>query len=372
MAFIDLAAQQRRLKPVIDANIARVLAHGQYILGPEVAEFEAALAARAGVKHAIGCASGTDALVLPLMARGIGPGDAVFVPSFTFVASAEAPVIVGATPVFVDVDPETFLIDPKSLADATSAARSSGLRPAAVIPVDLFGQPADYVALAAIVAEHELFVIADAAQSFGGRRVGKAVGSLATVTSTSFFPSKPLGGYGDGGAIFTDDGELAARIRSLRVHGQGTHKYDNVRIGVNSRLDTMQAAILLAKLSIFSDELKARDRIARRYGDLLSNVVRTPTIDRDAESAWALYTIAHADRDKLAERLKARGVPTAVYYPIPLHRQEAYRRYPIAPRGLTVSERLATEVISLPMHPYLDAAAQDYIATAVRESLRIK
>ncbi|MBM3509222.1 MAG: DegT/DnrJ/EryC1/StrS family aminotransferase [Alphaproteobacteria bacterium] len=369
IAFMDLATQQRRIKAAVDANLARVLAHGQYILGPEVGELEKQLAAFAGVKHAIGCASGTDALVLPLLARGIGAGDAVFSPSFTFIATAEAAVIVGATPVFVDVDPETFLLDPQSLTAAIAQARAQGLRPAAVIPVDLFGQPADYAAIDTIARGEGLFVIADAAQSFGGARGGKRVGAMAPVTSTSFFPSKPLGCYGDGGAILTDDDEIAKTIRSLRVHGQGAHKYDNIRIGVNSRLDSMQAAVLLAKLTVFEDELVARDRVAKRYDAALANVVRTPRIEPGVRSAWALYTIAASNRNRLAERLKARGVPTAIYYPIPLHRQQAYRSYPIAPGGLAVSERLADEVISLPMHPYLEPAAQDAVVAALRESL---
>jgi len=369
IAFMDLATQQRRIKAAVDANLARVLAHGQYILGPEVGELEKQLAAFAGVKHAIGCASGTDALVLPLLARGIGAGDAVFSPSFTFIATAEAAVIVGATPVFIDVDPETFLLDPQSLTAAIAQARAQGLRPAAVIPVDLFGQPADYAAIDTIARGEGLFVIADAAQSFGGARGGKRVGAMAPVTSTSFFPSKPLGCYGDGGAILTDDDEIAKTIRSLRVHGQGAHKYDNIRIGVNSRLDSMQAAVLLAKLTVFEDELVARDRVAKRYDAALANVVRTPRIEPGVRSAWALYTIAASNRNRLAERLKARGVPTAIYYPIPLHRQQAYRSYPIAPGGLAVSERLADEVISLPMHPYLEPAAQDAVVAALRESL---
>lgn len=369
IAFMDLATQQRRIKAAVDANLARVLAHGQYILGPEVGELEKQLAAFAGVKHAIGCASGTDALVLPLLARGIGAGDAVLSPSFTFIATAEAAVIVGATPVFVDVDPETFLLDPQSLTAAIAQARAQGLRPAAVIPVDLFGQPADYAAIDTIARGEGLFVIADAAQSFGGARGGKRVGAMAPVTSTSFFPSKPLGCYGDGGAILTDDDEIAKTIRSLRVHGQGAHKYDNIRIGVNSRLDSMQAAVLLAKLTVFEDELVARDRVAKRYDAALANVVRTPRIEPGVRSAWALYTIAASNRNRLAERLKARGVPTAIYYPIPLHRQQAYRSYPIAPGGLAVSERLADEVISLPMHPYLEPAAQDAVVAALRESL---
>lgn len=369
IAFMDLATQQRRIKAAVDANLARVLAHGQYILGPEVGELEKQLAAFAGVKHAIGCASGTDALVLPLLARGIGAGDAVFSPSFTFIATAEAAVIVGATPVFVDVDPETFLLDPQSLTAAIAQARAQGLRPAAVIPVDLFGQPADYAAIDTIARGEGLFVIADAAQSFGGARGGKRVGAMAPVTSTSFFPSKPLGCYGDGGAILTDDDEIAKTIRSLRVHGQGAHKYDNIRIGVNSRLDSMQAAVLLAKLTVFEDELVARDRVAKRYDAALANVVRTPRIEPGVRSAWALYTIAASNRNRLAERLKARGVPTAIYYPIPLHRQQAYRSYPIAPGGLAVSERLADEVISLPMHPYLEPAAQDAVVAALRKSL---
>ena len=364
--FIDLKSQQERIKPKIDAAISRVLAHGQYILGPEVAELEKRLADFCGARFALTCASGTDALLLALMAKGIGPGDAVFVPSFTFVATAEVVVLLNATPMFVDVDADTFLMDVQSLKAAAEAAGKQGLTPKAVIPVDLFGQPADYEQIQEIADTFELIVVGDAAQSFGAMRAGKRVGSLAPISATSFFPAKPLGCYGDGGAVFTDDEMVVDVLRSLRVHGQGSNKYDNVRIGINGRMDTMQAAILLEKLSIFEDEIAARQRVADRYNKGLADIVRTPRIEEDATCVWAQYTIRVADRDGVAAHLKASGIPTAVYYPIPLHRQGAYRSFPTAPGGLPVSERLATEVLSLPMHPYLNETDQGRIVDAVR------
>lgn len=366
IAFIDLKAQHRRLGRRIEEAIGQVLEHGRFIMGPEVRTLEQRLADFAGVKHVITCASGTDALQLPLMAWGIGPGDAVFVPTFTFAATAEVVALVGATPVFVDVLEDSFNMDPASLETAVDSVAAEGrLRPAAVIPVDLFGQPADYDALLPLAETHGLRVLSDAAQSFGASYRGKRAGSIGDVAATSFFPAKPLGCYGDGGAIFTDDDDVAAVMRSLRVHGQGSDKYDNVRIGMNGRLDTMQAAILLEKLAIFEEEIAARQIVADGYARRLAAAVDVPGVMADTVSAWAQYTIKLGDRDGVAARLKAAGIPTAIYYPRPLHRQTAYRDYPAAPSGLPVSEALAERVLSLPMHPYLDDGTQDRIVAAV-------
>ncbi len=368
LPFVDLQAQRRRIGPRLDEALARVLAHGQFILGPEVRELEAKLAAFSGVKHCITCANGTDALLLPLMAWGIGPGDAVLVPSFTFVASAEVVVLAGATPVFVDVDRTSFNVRPESLELGIRAAREAGLAPKVAMPVDLFGQPVDFAKLEPVCRKHGLKILSDAAQSYGGAQGNRRVGSLAPVTSTSFFPSKPLGTYGDGGAIFTDDGEIDALLRSIRMHGQGIDKYHNVRIGLNSRLDTMQAAILLEKLAILEDEIAARDRVARRYADALADICEVPRIAAGNVSAWAQYTILIEDRDRVAKELDAAGIPTAIYYPIPVHRQDGYRHFPAAKGGLPVSEELAGLVLSLPMHPYLEPTDQDRVIAAVRQA----
>jgi UDP-2-acetamido-2-deoxy-ribo-hexuluronate aminotransferase len=369
--FIDLGAQRRRLSGAIDAAVARVLTHCQFILGPEVRAFETELAAFCGARHAITCASGTDALLLAMMAKDIGQGDAVFCPTFTFCATAEAAVLAGATPIFVDVDAESFNIDPKGLADALGTAQRLGLNAKAVIPVDLFGLPADHDAIAAIAKEANLFVLDDAAQAFGAAYNGRKLGTFGHATATSFFPAKPLGCYGDGGAVLTDDDVLAETIRSLRVHGQGSDKYDNIRIGLTSRLDTIQAAILSVKLKIFSEEIVARDRVARRYAEGLGDLITAPRVTPGSTSVWAQYTIriAGGRRDKLAAALKAEGIPTAIYYPLPLHRQQAYKHYPVGEGGMAVSDRLAGEVISLPMHAYLDAATQDRIIDATRRAL---
>src|SRR5665213_4074126 len=324
--FIDLAAQRRRLGPAVDAAIARVLGHCQFILGPEVRTFEAELAAFCGAKHAVACASGTDALVLGLRARGIGPGDAVLCPSFTFCATAEVAALVGATPVFVDVDAATFNIDANGIAGAVAAAKSNGLTPKAIIPVDLFGLPADHGAVAAAAEAEGLFILDDAAQAFGATFNNRRLGTFGHMTATSFFPAKPLGCYGDGGAVLTDDDAMADMLRSLRMHGQGSDRYDNIRIGLASRLDTIQAAILIEKLKIFPEEIEARDRIARRYSEALGDVAIVPKVLPGSASVWAQYTIrvAGGRRDGLAAALKAEGIPTAIYYPIPLHRQQAY------------------------------------------------
>jgi dTDP-4-amino-4,6-dideoxygalactose transaminase len=369
--FIDVAAQRRRLGRAIDDAVARVLGHCQFILGPEVRALEADLADFCGARHVVTCSSGTDALLLVLMAWGIGPADAVICPAFTFTATAEAVALVGATPVFADVDESSFNLDPESCARAVSTARKAGLRPKAVIPVDLFGQPADHPAIAAVAAAENLLVLDDAAQGFGAVCRNRRVGTLADATATSFFPAKPLGCYGDGGAVFTDNEELAAAMRSLRVHGEGRDKYESVRIGTNARFDTIQAAVLIEKLKIFSEEIAARERIARRYSAHLGDVARVPKLTEGSTSVWAQYTIrvSAARRDDLAATLRAQGIPTAVYYPIPLNRQEAYRHFPVVEGGVPVSERLATDVISLPMHAYLDEPTQDRIIAAVRQAL---
>src|SRR6266849_2762798 len=325
--FIDVAAQRRRLGRTIDDAIARVLGHCQFILGPEVRALEAELAAFCGARHAVSCASGTDALVMVLMAKGIGPGDAVVCPSFTFTATAEVAVLVGATPVFADVEEASFNLDPESMRRACATARELGLRPKAVIPVDLFGQPADHERIAKVAESENLFVLDDAAQAFGATYRNRRLGAVAPATATSFFPAKPLGCYGDGGAIFTDDDELVRVLRSLRVHGEGRDKYDCIRIGLNGRLDTIQAAVLIEKLKLFPDEIAARERIARRYSTALADVAVVPQLARGSSSIWAQYTLrlAPGRRDPLAAALKAEGIPTAVYYRLPVHRQEPYR-----------------------------------------------
>jgi dTDP-4-amino-4,6-dideoxygalactose transaminase len=366
--FIDLAAQQEHLGDRIDKAIRRVLDHGQYILGPEVQELESQLAAYCGVRNAITCASGTDALLMALLAKGIGPGDAVVVPTFTFAATAEVVALVGATPVFADVLPDTFNIDPVSIVAGVAVAERAGLRPRAVIAVDLFGQPADYGDIESVCTNRGILLIADAAQSFGATWCGRRAGSIGDIACTSFFPAKPLGCYGDGGAIFTNDDELAAVLLSIRVHGQGVDKYENVRLGINGRLDTIQAAVLIEKLAVFDDELVARAEVARAYDAGLSAAVDPPVVRPDATSAWAQYTVLADGRDDLAAALKRAGVPTAVYYRAPLHRQRAYASCPTAAPELPVSDQLAARVLSLPMHPYLDAATQQRIVASVRDA----
>lgn len=369
IAFIDLAAQQKRLRSGIDAAVDRVLDEGKYIMGPQVAQFERELAAFCGAKHALSCANGTDALQLALMALGVGKGDAVFVPAFTFAATAEIVPFVNATPVFVDVDPRTFNMDAESLKRAITHARQEGLRPACVIPVDLFGLPADYDVLIAIAREEGMHVVGDSAQGFAGTYKGKRTGALCDVTTTSFFPAKPLGCYGDGGALFTEDADIAALIDSFRVHGKGTDKYNNDRLGLNSRLDTLQAAILLEKLSVYEEEIETRQKVAARYDEGLSDLFETPFIPEGLISVWAQYTLKMKDeaaRTQLQARAKNAGVPTMVYYPVPLHRLNAYKDFPRDPDGLAISEDLATRVVSLPMHPYLDDETQSQIIRAVR------
>src|SRR6201746_49122 len=354
--FIDIGAQRRRLGKSVDDAVARVLTHCQFINGPEVTQLEAALAAFSGAKHVVTCASGTDALLMVLMAKGVGRGDAVLCPSFTFCATGEAVALTGATPVFVDVDEATFNIDADALKRGIATARKLGLKPRAVIPVDLFGQSADHDAIGAIAVAEGMFVLDDAAQGFGASYKGRKLGTLGLATATSFFPAKPLGCFGDGGAIFTDDDALAETLRSIRVHGQGSDKYDNVRLGLTGRLDTMQAAVLIEKLKIFEDEIAARNRVAERYARGLGNIVTVPRLAPGCGSIWACYTIRlpkGTDRNGFAAALKAQGSPTAMYYPKPIHQQTAYRGFPVAEGALPVSEKLSDEVISLPMHPYL-------------------
>jgi dTDP-4-amino-4,6-dideoxygalactose transaminase len=370
IAFIDLQEQRRRLGEPLNKAIAAAVEGGQWILGPQVAEFEKKLADFTGVKHVVACANGTDALLIILRAWNVGPGDAVFVPAFTFAASAEVAALVGAVPVFVDVLEDTYNMDPASLEDAIALVKREGkLKPRVVMPVDLFGQPADYEAIEPIVKREKLLMLCDAAQGFGAPYKGQRAGALGDAAATSFFPAKPLGCYGDGGASFTNDDGLADLLRSIRMHGQGTDRYDNVRIGVNSRLDTIQAAILLEKLKVFPEEIEMREAVAKRYNEKLgrSNSIRTPRVIEGAGSTWAQYTIQVPDRDKLAADLKAKGIPTAIYYPIPLSRQQGYKHFPGAPTP--VSERIGKTVISLPMHPYLDEATQDRIVEAVLQSV---
>jgi dTDP-4-amino-4,6-dideoxygalactose transaminase len=372
--FIDLAAQRARLGNSIDQAVKRVMDHCQFINGPEVNQFEAELAAYTGAKHVVSCASGTDALTMVLMAKNIGPGDAVICPSFTFCATGEVVALRGATPIFVDVDEDTFNIDIASLKKGIVLARKLGLKPRAVIPVDLFGQPANHEVIGEVAQAEGLFVLDDAAQSFGATCKGRQLGTYGLATTTSFFPAKPLGCFGDGGAVFTDDAELAAILRSIRVHGQGADKYDNVRLGMTARLDTMQAAILIEKLKIFDDEIAARSSIAERYARALDNIVKVPHSADGNTSVWAQYTLqlpVHVSRNEFAAELKSHGIPTMVYYDRPMHRQTGYRHYPAVDDGsLPVSEKLSTRVISLPMHAYLNAITQDFIIEAVHRAAK--
>ncbi len=370
MDFIDLKTQQKAILPAINDRIQRVLAHGQYIMGPEVFELEERLAAYVGVKHAITCSSGTDALLMPLMAYDVGPGDAIFTTPFTFIATAEVIQLLGATAVFVDIDPKTYNLDPQALEQAIAGLgqnpQTAALRPRGIIPVDLFGQPADYDAINAIARQHQLFVIEDAAQSFGATYKGRKTCSLADVAATSFFPAKPLGGYGDGGAVFTNDDGLAEILRSIRNHGQGRDRYENVRIGLNGRLDTIQAAVLLVKLDIFQQEVADREEVAARYTAGLKEVVTTPFVAPECTSVWAQYSVLSDQRQVLQNRLKAAGIPTAVYYPIPLHLQRAFIHLGHRPGDFPVSEQIAQQIFSVPMHPYLGADQQDVIIKTVK------
>lgn len=377
--FIDLQAQRKRLGQPLEDAILKVIRSGAYIMGPEIAELEKALGAFGQAPFVLACGSGTEALLLPLMAWGIGPGDAVFCPSFTFAATAEVMPLVGASPVFVDIDRQTYNLDAASLEAAIAQVRREGeLTPRAVIAVDLFGQPADYPAIAAVARRHGLKLIADSAQGFGCILHGRRPIHWADVATTSFFPAKPLGAYGDGGAVLSKDARLHDILVSLRVHGQAVNsdlegrtfehdpKYLNVRIGMNARMDTLQAAVLLQKLTIFADEIAARNRVAERYARGLEGVVRTPRVIEGGVSVWAQYTIETDDRDGLAAALREQGIPTAAYYPIPIHRQAVYAGYPTAPGGLPVTEAKAGRVLSLPIHAYLSEDDQAQIIAAIR------
>jgi UDP-2-acetamido-2-deoxy-ribo-hexuluronate aminotransferase len=380
MQFIDLPAQQRRIRDKIEDNLRAVLDHGKYVMGPEIQDLEQRLSGYVGAKHAMGCASGTDALMLALMAYEVGPGDAIFTTPFTFIATAEVISLLGATPVFVDIDPLTFNIDPLKLEQAVAALKSgdfskhpfpkvpspSSLNPRGIIAVDLFGLPADYDRISDIAAGHGLFVIEDAAQSFGGEYKGKRACSFGDIACTSFFPAKPLGCYGDGGMCFTDHDDLVDRMKSFRVHGQGTNKYDNVRIGINGRLDTMQAAILLAKFELFPEEIQLRQEAAQRYSRNFETVeIQAPEIPPDCLSAWAQYSVLAKDeahRSDIQGKLKAADIPTAVYYPRPLHLQTAFASLGYQEGAFPVSEECASKIFSLPMHPYLKESDQERIS----------
>ena len=368
--FIDLQAQRRRLGTSLTRAIEAAVEGGQWIMGPQVRELEEKLAHFVGVKHTLACANGTDALMVVLRAWNIGPGDAVFVPAFTFAASAEVVALVGASPVFVDALEDTYNMDPASLEAAIAMVKREGkLVPKVIMPVDLFGQTADYHKLEPIARREKLLLLCDAAQGYGALLDGRRAGGIGDAATTSFFPAKPLGCFGDGGACFTNDDGLIELLRSIRVHGQGTDKYENVRIGVNSRLDTIQAAILLEKMKIFPEEIELRDKVAKRYTAALgrSNRIRVPRVIEGATSTWAQYTIQVPDRGKLQADLKAKGIPSAVYYPIPLHQQKGYKHFPSTP--MPVSEKISQSVISLPMHPYLDEKTQDCVIAAVLESV---
>lgn len=369
--FIDLNAQQKRIRSKIQERINRVLDHGKYIMGPEVKELEQLLAQFVGVKHCVTCASGTDALIMPLMAYDIGPGDAVFTTPFTFISTAEVVTLLGATPVFVDIDPQSYNINPAKLHDVIKTVISEGkLKPKGIIPVDLFGQPADYDEIEQIAREFDLFVIEDAAQAFGATYKNKRACSMGNVGATSFFPAKPFGCYGDGGAIFCNDDEVAQKLRSIRVHGQGSNKYDNVRIGINGRFDTMQAAVLLAKLEIFAEEIELRDKVASRYSRKLGEAVVTPVVKEDRTSVWAQYSVLTEKREQALQSLKDKGIPTAVYYPKPLHLQPAYEFLGYQKGDFPISEKTAEQIFSIPMYPYLSEEDQDYIVDAIKEAAK--
>jgi len=371
IAFVDLKAQRRRLGSAVDEAILAVVNHGGYVSGPEVLQLESELARWSDAKHVISCASGAEALIIMMMAKGIKPGDAVFCPSFTFAATVAAIVLLGATPVYCEVSADDFNLEPESLKAAIPAAKAAGLNPVGVIPVDLFGQAADYPAINAIAAENGLWVLADAAQSFGARLDNRPVGALAAASITSFFPAKPLGCYGDGGAIFCDDDELAAVLRSIRVHGQSpTDKYEQQRVGVTGRLDTIQAAVLIEKLRIFESEIETRNAAADRYSAGLADLVTVPRLHAGRTSVWAQYTIQVKNRDAVQASLKDLGVPAMIYYSRPQHTQPPYKHGLVSPSGLAVTDRLAQEVLSLPMHPYLTSDVQDYIIAATRKAIQ--
>ncbi len=376
MQFIDLRAQFNVIEKSVRKNIDIVLEHGKFIMGPEIKELEAKLSAYTGTKYCITCSSGTDALFLALMSYNIGPGDIIFTTPFTFIASAEVISLLGATPVFVDIDPKTFNIDPEKLKSVLvdieagkkhAPGMPDGLKARAVLPVDIFGLPADYDAINAIAEKYDLKVIEDAAQSFGGEYKGKKACNLSNIAATSFFPAKPIGCYGDGGAVFTNEKELAEKVASLRVHGKGTYKYDNIRIGINGRLDTLQAAILLAKMEVFENEIEQRQIVAQRYSDGLKDFVSVPVVPEGYRSAWAQYSIFSDNKNELIEKLKENGIPTAVYYPKPLHLQTAFLYLGYKDGSMPVSESISNKIFSLPMHPYLNQEDQEKIIKIIAQ-----
>jgi UDP-2-acetamido-2-deoxy-ribo-hexuluronate aminotransferase len=367
MQFIDLHAQQGRIRQRIEDRIKKVLDHGRYILGPEVKEIEETLARYVGVRYAVGVASGTDALLMGLMAHDVGPGDAVFTSPFTFIATAEVIQLLGAAPVFVDIEPDTFNMDVEKLEDVIMKTQKQGeIMPRGIMPVDLFGQTADYDEINAVAEKHGLFVLEDAAQSFGASYKGRQACSLSGVAATSFFPAKPLGCYGDGGMVFTDDDAMYEKLLSIRVHGQGVNKYENIRLGVNGRLDTLQAAILLAKFEIFAEEIEMRQQVARRYDDGLRDVVTVPHVKDHNISAWAQYSVLHPQRDNIMARLKENGIPTAIYYPKPLHLQQAFANLCCNEGDFPISEKIADKIFSLPFHPYFSEDDQARIFKLIK------
>tara|TARA_B100001248_G_C27380842_1_gene456850 strand:- start:631 stop:1746 length:1116 start_codon:yes stop_codon:yes gene_type:complete len=364
MEFIDLKAQQIRIRQKIDKRIKSVLNHGKYIMGPEVLELEERLCDYVGVKYCVSCSSGTDALLIPLMAKGIGMGDAVITTPFTYIATAEVISLLGAEPVFVDIYDSTYNIDPSLIEDAIQYAENKGLNTKAIIPVDLFGLPARHRIISEISEKFNLFIIEDAAQGFGGELRGKKAGSFGNVASTSFFPAKPLGCYGDGGAIFTNDEELANKMKSIRVHGSGFDKYENVRIGLNGRLDTFQAAILLEKLSIFDDELELRNKVANYYIDNITSNVITPFIPREYYSSWAQFSLlskSENERSKIMSNLYKENIPSMIYYKLPLHLQKVMKNLGYQRGQFPISEKVSKQIFSIPMHPYLNKSQQNKI-----------
>jgi dTDP-4-amino-4,6-dideoxygalactose transaminase len=373
MDFIDLKSQYARIETTLVERLRRVLVDGRFIMGPEVAELEQTLAAWVGSRHCVSCANGTDALHLALLCHGIGAGDVVFTSPFTFAASAEVISLRGATPVFVDVHPRTFNLEPQALERAVERVRKDGrLQARGIIAVDLFGLPADYDALMELARREGLFVVQDAAQSFGATSHGQRSPGLTDLGTTSFFPAKPLGCYGDGGALFTNDDDVAAALRSLRSHGKGSHKYEHTRIGLNSRLDTLQAAVLLEKFRIFPAELELRERVAQRYTQALESILQVPEIPPGRSSAWAQYSVCHAERDDLLRELKRAGIPTMVYYPVPLHLQPCYADLGYRKGDLPVSEDLSERIFSLPMSPYLAEEDQDRVVETLQKLLSPK
>jgi len=370
MQFIDLKTQQKRIRSDIEERIKKILDHGQYILGPECKELEEKLAEYTGTKFAVGVASGTDALLMALMAYDVGPGDAVITTPFTFVASAEVIKLVGATPVFIDINPKTFNIDIEKLHKTIKKVKNEKkLNLKGIIPVDLFGQAADYDEINRIAKENGLFVLQDAAQSFGGEYKGNKTCSNADIAATSFFPAKPLGSYGDGGMVFTESEDIYNKLLSIRVHGQGTNKYENVRVGINGRMDAIQSAVLLSKLEIFDEEIELRQKVARRYSEKLKDIVKVPFVEKYNLSAWAQYSVLHINREKIVKNFQKNKLPIAIYYPIPLHLQKAFAELSYKKGDFPISEKIANEIFSLPMHPYLNEEDQDLIVKTIAESL---